>query len=777
MTMITETRCFKISLFFLLFIMYTLVVQPLLATGNYKLSKNADVSTIDRVFSRNDIMYMLVEAKDIDFTDIDKNEFSLKPQPESNADDNFTGTFKNNFDGTYTASLSLSTANPNQENWQWRARIKDESDNDFEVRVDIKIIGGGNGGEEVEFTGTIDAIDIATIVVDAMEFVVTANTEFLDNLNIAISLPELSVGQVVQIKGVRGNDGVLRAIRIKIENTDLGDNEIEVTGTLTDMSETHVKTQGLTFQVDQATQLFDEQNNPIALSDIKIGFIVEIRANVLNNETFLATKIKIADRLHDEIDIIGVIENIGEHSLLVAGFEFIVTDTTEILDSADRAIFFNDLRIENIVQITAQVHVDRTLIATHIKVENRLQGEVEVTSSIATIGSDYLLVAGIKFVVNSKTEILDPGNNPISFTDLQAGFIVEIRGMAQQDGQLAAMKIRIEERIIDEVKITGVIEQYNNAEIVILGKTFSITQNSVFFDKDENRITIAQLFVGQTVEVRGDLMTDGTLVAIRIEERETEPIEVVGPIDAFATNTIVVLGVTFFMNDTAQLLDAENNPIDFSALELGRTVTVRAVGQSNGTQEAVRIKIEDIALLSGIIERVEFNGIRMLGKQILFDSNTLILGKLNEFLSIYELSRGQFVQVRAKEGRRNVIFGTKIKIQGTVTSVNLPSQQENPERPEDFALLQNYPNPFNPSTTIAFRISGKNPGTIKTTLTIFNLLGQTVRTLVDAPLSVGSHQMQWDGKDAFGSPVGSGMYLYRLTSGTESVTRRMVLMR
>jgi hypothetical protein len=88
--------------------------------------------------------------------------------------------------------------------------------------------------------------------------------------------------------------------------------------------------------------------------------------------------------------------------------------------------------------------------------------------------------------------------------------------------------------------------------------------------------------------------------------------------------------------------------------------------------------------------------------------------------------------------------------------------------PGTFALLQNYPNPFNPETRIDFTLAERG----HTTLTVFDLLGREVAVLVDEVMGAGSHQARWNAGQA-----ASGVYLYRLTSGGATQTRRMVVLR
>jgi hypothetical protein len=86
-------------------------------------------------------------------------------------------------------------------------------------------------------------------------------------------------------------------------------------------------------------------------------------------------------------------------------------------------------------------------------------------------------------------------------------------------------------------------------------------------------------------------------------------------------------------------------------------------------------------------------------------------------------------------------------------------------------LAQNVPNPFNPETTIAFHL----PDAGSARLTIYDIRGKLVRTLVDEPYEAGPHKVIWQGDDWAGHPVASGVYLYRLEAGSYCETKRMVL--
>jgi len=100
------------------------------------------------------------------------------------------------------------------------------------------------------------------------------------------------------------------------------------------------------------------------------------------------------------------------------------------------------------------------------------------------------------------------------------------------------------------------------------------------------------------------------------------------------------------------------------------------------------------------------------------------------------------------EMRGQVKFGSDV-----VTEI----RRESEASPSSFKLEQNYPNPFNPETVIPFAVSERSFISLK----VFNILGQEVQTLVNTSLSPGSYSVKFNG-----ARMGSGVYFYRMTSGS-----------
>jgi subtilisin family serine protease len=105
-------------------------------------------------------------------------------------------------------------------------------------------------------------------------------------------------------------------------------------------------------------------------------------------------------------------------------------------------------------------------------------------------------------------------------------------------------------------------------------------------------------------------------------------------------------------------------------------------------------------------------------------------------------------------------------ISGQATDVDLSV-------PVAYALAQNMPNPFNPRTTIKFSLVNPNA----TKITVYDVRGRMVKVLLDQPMTVGRHEVVWNGDDSRGQRVASGVYYYRINSGSFTDVKRMTLIK
>ena len=134
-------------------------------------------------------------------------------------------------------------------------------------------------------------------------------------------------------------------------------------------------------------------------------------------------------------------------------------------------------------------------------------------------------------------------------------------------------------------------------------------------------------------------------------------------------------------------------------------------------------------------------------------------------LSSLEITKAIFVDRDAQK--------IPVRITSGIEKAELLAKSEQATLPKTYSLFQNYPNPFNPETQISYDLP--NDSWVK--LSIYNIRGQKVRTLVDGFEAAGHKRIKWDGTDEEGKKVGSGLYFYRIQAGEFTDTKKMILMK
>lgn len=107
------------------------------------------------------------------------------------------------------------------------------------------------------------------------------------------------------------------------------------------------------------------------------------------------------------------------------------------------------------------------------------------------------------------------------------------------------------------------------------------------------------------------------------------------------------------------------------------------------------------------------------------------------------------------------------------TGTDVDDENEPSGLPQTFSLSQNYPNPFNPETVIRYSL----PKQSDVKIAIYNILGQTVKVLVDEPKPAGNYETVWNGTDSGNRKVASGIYFYRIQADKFSDAKKMVLLK
>ncbi len=626
---------------------------------------------------------------------------------------------------------------------------------------------------EFELTGMINHIIADSsqnfIVVSHTLFEVTAETEILGFENEEILLSDLHVGELVQVKAKTRGGRVPLALRIKRE--DRNGEDLEITGLISAVGDSTFRIERLLFRVVPSTIILDHDNNFVSFSALRTGQLVEVRANLLPDSTYIATRVKIQTEVSLSIEVTGFIDALDDHSVTVSGQEFWVDDSTRILDENENVTDFAALRVGMLVEVKGWRRVDGSLRALQIKIEDFLDDEIEIRGMITAIGGDSLQVSGITFFVNASTKIIGSNGELIDFSELSVGMIVQVRA-DRENGRWIASRIHVEDRIDAVVELFGRIDSLRTDSFFMLAKRILVANTTIFLDENGGAITFADLHAGDFVQVKAMLLPDSAFVALRVkrEDSQGDEIEFTGSISLLSFSSIVVSGLTFAVDGGTEYIDHNGHAITIEDLHLGMVVQVKAAVRNDGSLLAVRVKVEQRHWLAGVVSSVDGNTVVVQGLAHTLTEASVIFDSQNYLATPQALRANQQVQIVAEANVSQLeVVTLRIVFDGGATT----GVDDQPATPQSFALMQNYPNPFNPITQIRFVLASSG----KARLVIYDILGRRIRTLLDGARPAGEQQVTWDGRDEAGASVASGVYLYRLEANGVMQSRKLTLLR
>lgn len=391
---------------------------------------------------------------------------------------------------------------------------------------------------------------------------------------------------------------LLAALAAPVSATPPGD-DIEVEGPITALGASSLTVAGLTFAVTPATEIEDDDGNPIPFSALTLGLYVEVEGYYDASGTLIATEIEVEDD-DGEVEAEGRVVARTDTSVAVGGLTFVVTAATRVLDDDDRPIPYSAIVVGVRVEVTGRLLADGRLVATEIELDDEDDGDLEVEGLITALSPEALTVAGTTFALTATTTYVGDDGQPASFDDLAVGVRVEVHGQYGADGSLTATRVELDDFGDDELEITGAIEALTDASLTVAARTFAVTPQTVVLDRNRLPIPFASLTVGQVVEVKAVVGAAGTLTATRIKLEDGLPgvpvldeVEARAALTAVTDSVAVVLGRPFVVTPATRIRSASGAPATLASLPLNALVEVRARREADGRLVALTLDAED----------------------------------------------------------------------------------------------------------------------------------------------------------------------------------------
>ncbi len=202
----------------------------------------------------------------------------------------------------------------------------------------------------VELEGTIESLDANGLTVQGIYFQVDSNTVFFGHDHQMLTFADLNIGDFVEVKARRLSDGSYLALKVQLE--DAYKMHLRVTGEIQNITMDSVRVNNMNFSIDSLTTVYNMQDSLVSFTDLAIGQIVEIEAEINADGTYHALKIEI-DYDPNMVSISSSLSGKTESSVIVLGTEYNVTPNTVILDSSFNQIDYQSLAPGNNVTVWA----------------------------------------------------------------------------------------------------------------------------------------------------------------------------------------------------------------------------------------------------------------------------------------------------------------------------------------------------------------------------------------------------------------------------------------
>jgi hypothetical protein len=253
-----------------------------------------------------------------------------------------------------------------------------------------------------------------------------------------------------------------------------------------------------------------------------------------------------------------------------------------------------------------------------------------------------------------------------------------------------------------------------------------------------------------------------------------EQLEPVSEIIKLPASLSIYLGDKEYINTKKMYGEHQMFWYEISRAKIGEDTISNKIYLENYSELNQVLKIKDNQLLviynkkGAITAQLYNNNLEELPKRITISSTE---GQIKKDAHAHRLeNKVLFTWTNRESSESNFDIYGKIYSLDEVTDIN----SQNKNLPEKFSLSQNYPNPFNPVTTINYEIPNVGQDAVLTSvkLTIYNLLGEEVATIVNEQKPPGRYQVKFDG-----SNLSSGLYIYRIETDNFTFSRKMLLLK
>ena len=397
-------------------------------------------------------------------------------------------------------------------------------------------------------------------------------------------------------------------------------NEAEIAGTVASIdcgsnTMTVTTSAGDVVVAFDAFTVFRQHGDPASCSGIQTGDAVEVSGTAQGDGSILAAKVSFEAPDAAETEISGTVASIdcGAGTMVVttgAGDVAVALDPSTIFRKQGNPAACADVHTGDTVEVSGTAQGDGSVLAAKVTIESAETEDTEISGIVASIdcvGNSMVVTTSsgdVTVTFDPSTAFVRQGD-PAACADVQVGDAVEVSGVAQGDGSIAASRVSFEAPETEDAEISGTVASIDcgASSMVVTTESGDVTVgfdgNTEFSGNDHAAAVCADIVPGDSVEVSGALQGDGSILASKVsfEAPEIEDTEVKGTILSTDSGAQTFLlagegGSVTIAVDSNTVIRNDGDVKTFADLAPGMAVEVKGIVQGDGSILASEISIE-----------------------------------------------------------------------------------------------------------------------------------------------------------------------------------------
>jgi len=531
----------------------------------------------------------------------------------------------------------------------------------------------GTNVQELELRGAIAALDGELMVVSGRTFVISENT-FLHSFDGSqLGLGALQPGLKVSVVGKPGEGEYLAAVKVFVENQDQ-DEQVRMRGAISQVGVDGFVILGRQVVFNEYTNLFGEGYVKITVDQLTDGQVLTVFGSLNNEGVVNAYTVEAFVFDLEQLEFRGVVDAFENGVASIRGFSIAVNDQTFIQNEKGFPIGTEVLAPGTLVRVIALPGEGDQFFARWMQVGAGQEDRgVNLSGTIASIDKSrrLLTVYGRTVVVEEYADVISETFERIPFQDLVADKKVRVYGFYEDGGRIRAWRIESVGAEDRELELRGTIESIAGSTLVVRGISFVVGAQTWIDGGQGTPFPVANLEAGMQVALSGAPQENGSYAARWIQVQsgnEDRNIRLFGGVvEANADQRVLVIrNHRIFLNEHAQIVGAQYEPISFAGLPVNGQVMVWGWMQPDGKIEGWRVEVrnpeQEEFFLTGALSEIDGATLTVGGVQFVTTAETFVVAPDVGNISFDNLFAGLIVEVSGGVGAEGQLLAKKIQV-------------------------------------------------------------------------------------------------------------------